>query len=104
MELGFAGIIVAIIIAILLIKIIKFGLKIVLFFILAIVVSITLWICFAQPDMHEPFSVNTIEYLFKIDKRTKQVLLGKVYDIKLNFHQNAKVHEIFDSIINYLNE
>ena len=47
---------------------------------------------------------SDIEYLFKIDKRTKQVLLGKVYDIKLNFHQNAKVHEIFDSIINYFNE
>lgn len=78
MELGFAGIIAAVIIAILFIKLIKFGLKIVLFFILAIVVSVTLWICFAQPDMHEPFSVNTIEYLFKINKdgsmtTTKQV-------------------------------
>ena len=78
MELGFVGIIAAIIIAILLIKLIKFGLKIVLFFILALVVSVTLWICFAQPDMHEPFSVNTIEYLFKINKdgsmtTTKQI-------------------------------
>ena len=78
MELGFAGIVVAIILAILLIKLIKFGLKIVLFFILAVVVSITLWICFAQPDMHDPFSINTIEYLFKINKdgsmtTTKQV-------------------------------
>lgn len=78
MELGFAGIVVAIIIAILLIKLIKFGLKIVLFFILAVAVSVTIWICFAQPDMHEPFSVNTIEYLFKINKdgsmtTTKQV-------------------------------
>ena len=78
MELGFAGIVVAIIIAILLIKLIKFGLKIVLFFILAVAVSVTLWICFAQPDMHEPFSVNTLEYLFKINKdgsmtTTKQV-------------------------------
>jgi low affinity Fe/Cu permease len=78
MELGFIGIIVAIIVAILLIKLIKFGLKIVLFFILAVAVSVTLWICFAQPDMHEPFSVNTIEYLFKINKdgsmtTTKQV-------------------------------
>lgn len=78
MELGFAGIIVAIVVAILLIKLIKFGLKIVLFFILAVVVSVTLWICFAQPDMHDPFSINTIEYLFKINKdgsmtTTKQV-------------------------------
>ena len=78
MELGFAGIVVAIIIAILLIKLIKFGLKIVLFFILAVIVSVTIWICVAQPDMHEPFSVNTIEYLFKINKdgsmtTTKQI-------------------------------
>ncbi len=78
MELGLIGIIIAVIIAILLIKLIKFGLKMVLFFILAIVVSVTLWICFAQPDMHDPFSVNTIEYLFKINKdgsmtTTKQV-------------------------------
>ena len=78
MELGFAGIIVAIIVAILLIKLIKFGLKMVLFFVLAVVVSITLWICIAQPDMHDPFSINTIEYLFKINKdgsmtTTKQV-------------------------------
>ena len=78
MELGFAGIVVAIIVAILLIKLIKFGLKMVLFFILAVIVSVTIWICVAQPDMHEPFSVNTIEYLFKINKdgsltTTKQI-------------------------------
>lgn len=78
MELGFVGIIVALIVAILLIKMIKFGLKMVLFFILAIAVSVTIWICFAQPEMHNPFSVNTIEYLFKINKdgsmtTTKQV-------------------------------
>ena len=78
MELGFAGIIIAVIVAVILIKLIKFGLKMVLFFILAIAVSVTLWICFAQPDMHDPFSINTIEYLFKINKdgsmtTTKQV-------------------------------
>ena len=78
MELGFIGIIIALVIAVLLFKLIKFGLKIVLFFMLAVVVSLTLLICFAQPDMHEPFSVNTIEYLFKINKdgsmtTTKQV-------------------------------
>ena len=85
MELGLVGIIVAIIVAILLIKLIKFGLKIVLFFILAVVVSITLWICIAQPDMHNPFSVNTIEYLFKINKdgsmtTTKQVTETVIQD------------------------
>ena len=85
MELGFVGIIVAIVVATLLIKLIKFGLKIVLFFVLAVVVSLTIWICFAQPDMHEPFSVNTIEYLFKINKdgsmtTTKQVTETVVKD------------------------
>ena len=85
MELGFAGIAIVVILAILLFKLIKFGLKIVLFFILAVVVSITLWICFAQPDMHDPFSVNTIEYLFKINKdgsmtTTKQITETVVQD------------------------
>lgn len=78
MELGLLSIIIAIIAAILIIKLIKFGLKIVFFFILAIAVSVTIWICTAQPEMHNPFSVNTIEYLFKINKdgsmtTTKQV-------------------------------
>jgi len=78
MELGFAGIIAVLVIGIILFKLIKFGIKMVLFFILAVVVSLTIWICFAQPDMHNPFSVNTIEYLFKINKdgsmtTTKQV-------------------------------
>ena len=78
MELGLVGIIAVVVAAVLLIKLIKFGLKMVLFFILAVVVSLTIWICVAQPDMHEPFSVNTIEYLFKINKdgsmtTTKQV-------------------------------
>ena len=89
MELGFAGIVVAIIVAILLIKLIKFGLKMVLFFILAVVVSLTLWICIAQPDMHDPFSINTIEYLFKINKdgsmtTTKQVTETVIQDKGVN--------------------
>ena len=87
MDLGFVGIVVAIVVAILLIKLIKFGLKMVLFFILAIAVSVTIWICIAQPDMHEPFSVNTIEYLFKINKdgsmtTTKQVTETVIKDRK----------------------
>ena len=87
MELGLVGIIVAIVVAIILIKIIKFGLKMVLFFILAVAVSVTIWICFAQPEMHNPFSVNTIEYLFKINKdgsmtTTKQVTETVIKDQK----------------------
>lgn len=78
MELGLFGIIAAIVIMILIVKLIKFGLKIVFFFILAIAISVTIWICMIQPEMHNPFSVNTIEYLFKINKdgsmtTTKQV-------------------------------
>lgn len=78
MELGLIGIVVAILAAIILIKVIKFGLKVVFFIILAIALSVTIWICVAQPNMHEPFSVNTIEYLLKINKdgsmtTTKQV-------------------------------
>ena len=84
MELGFAGIVVAVIIAILLIKLIKFGLKIVLFFILAVVVSVTLWICIAQPDMHNPFSVNTIEYLFKINKDGSMTTTKQVTETVIN--------------------
>ena len=45
--------------------------------------------------------ISDIEYLFKIDKRTKLALLKKVYDLKLNFHQTLKVNEIFESIVNY---
>ena len=47
---------------------------------------------------------SDIEYLFKIDKRTKQVLIGKIYDIKLNYHQHLKVNQIFESMINYFVE
>jgi len=84
MELGFAGIVVVIIAAILLIKLIKFGLKMALFFILAIVVSLTLWICVAQPDMHDPFSVNTIEYLFKINKDGSMTTTKQVTETVIN--------------------
>ena len=84
MELGFVGIVVAIVVAILLIKLIKFGLKMVLFFILAVVVSLTLWICFAQPDMHDPFSINTIEYLFKINKDGSMTTTKQVTETVIN--------------------
>ncbi len=78
MGIGIVGIIVALVAMILLFKIIKFGLKVVFLAILAIAVSLTIWICIAQPDMHDPFSLNTIEYLLKLNKdgsvtTTKQV-------------------------------
>jgi hypothetical protein len=68
MSFGIIGLVVAIV-AILIIKnIIGFGLKIIGFTILILAVAGTIWVCSAKPDMHKPFSVNTIEYLFKINK------------------------------------
>ena len=44
---------------------------------------------------------DDIQYEFKIDNRTKMKLLGKVYDIKLNYHMIAKVNEIFSCLISF---
>ena len=78
MGLGIITIVVVIIAALVLFKLINFGLKIIGFIILATVLGVTVWICSAQPDMHKPFSLETIEYLFKVNKdgslsTTKQV-------------------------------
>lgn len=68
MSLGIIVLVVAII-AILLIKnIISLGLKIIGFGIIAVLIGVTIWVCSASPEMHKPFSINTIEYLFKINK------------------------------------
>ena len=68
MSLGII-VLIAVIVAVILIKnIIGLGLKIIGFAILALAIAGTVWVCSAQPDMHKPFSVNTIEYLFKINK------------------------------------
>ncbi len=42
------------------------------------IAAFTIWICTEKPDLHKPFSLSTIEYLFKINKdgsmtTTKQV-------------------------------
>ena len=78
MGIGLAVLAVVLILAIILKNIISFGLKLVALAILAVVIAVTFWVCSQQPDMHKPFSVNTIEYLFKINKdgsmtTTKQV-------------------------------
>ena len=57
----------------------------------------------AKGDSLQNKIISDIEYLFKIDNRAKQAVLGKIHDKKLNFHQNLKLNEIFDSIINYFN-
>ena len=47
---------------------------------------------------------SDIQYLFRIDNRTKQMLLGRPYEIKINFHTTLKINQIFNSIIDYFNE
>lgn len=47
---------------------------------------------------------SDIQYLFKIDNRTKQILLGRPYEIKINFHMTLKINQIFNSIIDYFTE
>ena len=77
MGIGIAVVIV--IIALVVLKnLISFGLKLAALIILAIALCVTVYICKSQPEMHKPFSLNTIEYLFKINKdgsmtTTKQV-------------------------------
>ena len=47
---------------------------------------------------------SDIEYLFKIDKKTKQILSRKINDIKLNSNQILKINQVFESMINYFVE
>ena len=47
---------------------------------------------------------SDIQYLFKIDNRTKQLLLGRTFDIKINFHLTLKINQIFDSIVDYFSD
>ena len=47
---------------------------------------------------------SDIQYLFRIDNRTKQMLLGRAYEIKINFHTTLKVNQIFNSIVDYFTE
>lgn len=86
MGVGISVLIGFIILAVILKNIISFGIKLAAFVILAVVLGVTIWICTAQPEMHKPFSINTIEYLFKVNKDgsltttkqvTKTVIKGK---------------------------
>lgn len=78
MNIGIA-VFVVVLIAFLLIKsILSFTIKVIGLGILICAVALTIWICSAQPELHKPFSLNTIEYLMKINKdgsvtTTKQV-------------------------------
>jgi len=71
--------IVVILIAFFVLKsILSFTLKAIGIGVLILAAALTIWICANQPELHKPFSLNTIEYLFKINKdgsvtTTKQV-------------------------------
>lgn len=78
MSVGFITIIAIVLVFLVIRSIISFSLKLIGLGIIAVAICFTLWICTSQPDMHKPFSMNTIEYLFKINKdgsvtRTKQI-------------------------------
>ena len=78
MGIGISVLVVFIVLAVILKNIISFWIKLTAFVILAAALAVTIWVCSAQPDMHKPFSINTIEYLFKINKdgsltTTKQI-------------------------------
>jgi hypothetical protein len=47
---------------------------------------------------------NDMQCLFKIDNRTKQLLLGRTYEIKMNFHMTLKINQIFNSIVKYFED
>ena len=68
MGIGIIACIVLIIGFIILKNIISFGLRIIGFGLILLITGVTIWICSEQPDMHKPFSIETIEYLFKINK------------------------------------
>lgn len=88
MSLGIA--VALIIITIFILKsILSFSLKLIGTVILIAVVSLTIYICSVKPDMHKPFSLSTIEYLFKINKdgsisTTKQITKTVIKDDKVS--------------------
>ncbi len=78
MGIGITTVIIIILAFFILKSIISFSLKLIGLAILILLAVFTIWICSEKPDMHKPFSMDTIEYLFKINKdgsmtTTKQV-------------------------------
>lgn len=68
MGIGISTIIIIIIAFFILKSIVSFSLKVIGLGLLIGIAAFTIWICTAQPDLHKPFSLSTIEYLFKINK------------------------------------
>lgn len=78
MNIGIIAVVVILILFLVLKSILSFTLKVILIGIMILACAGTIWICSQQPELHKPFSLNTIEYLFKINKdgsvtTTKQV-------------------------------
>lgn len=78
MNIGIVAFVVIIVAFLLLKSILGFTIKAIGFGILILTAVLTFWICSLQPELHKPFSMNTIEYLLKINKdgsmtTTKQV-------------------------------
>ena len=68
MSFGITALIAVIVVFILLKKLICFSIKAALMVVLALAAAGTIWIWVGQPELHKPFSIDTIEYLFKINK------------------------------------
>lgn len=78
MNIGIAGIVVVIVAFLVIKSILSFTLKVIGLGILILAAAFTIWICSEKPELHKPVSLNTIEYLLKINKdgsmtTTKQV-------------------------------
>lgn len=86
-----------ILVAIFIIKgIISFSLRVIGLGILIALIFGTIWVCSEKPELHKPISVNTIEYLFKINKdgsmtTTKQITQTVFKEQGVNANPSAEL-------------
>ena len=78
MNIGIIAVVVIVIAFLVLKSILSFTMKAISLGILILACACTIWICVQKPELHKPLSLNTIEYLLKINKdgsvtTTKQV-------------------------------
>jgi len=78
MNIGIIAVVVIVIAFLILKSILSFTLKVIGLGILILAIGFTIWICSTSPELHKPFSIETIEYLLKINQdgsvtTTKQV-------------------------------
>ena len=84
MDIGIFTLLIVIVGFLVIKSILKFSLRLFALGVLIITAVFTIWICAEKPNMHKPLSLNTIEYLFKINKdgsvtTTKQITTTGVY-------------------------